>query len=104
PVLARTSSPWRTSLSAVTFGASTLPAQPLRRDAGDFAASAVSSTISDSVSQAPQAPHWPCHLPKSAPHSLQTYAVLALAIVSPCRRGPQLSRAPSRVARRAATP
>src|SRR5690606_13725027 len=34
PVLTRASSWWRTSPSAVTFGASTLPAQPLRRGGG----------------------------------------------------------------------
>ena len=56
----------------MTFGGSTLPAQLPRRDAGDFAAATVSSTISESVSQAPHAPHWPCHLLKSAPHSLHT--------------------------------
>src|SRR5690606_2334485 len=72
PVDTRTSSPCCTSRSAVTFGGSTLPAQPLRRDAGDFTAAADSSTISDSVSQAPHAPHWPCHLLKSAPHSVHT--------------------------------
>jgi hypothetical protein len=77
PVDTRASSPWRTSLSAVTCGASSFPAQPLRRAAGDCAA-AESSTISLSEFQAPHSPHWPCHLLCSAPHSAQTYAVLAL--------------------------
>src|SRR5690606_39739573 len=87
----------------VTCGASTLPAQPDRRAAGDFCAAAVSSTISASVSHAPQAAHWPCHLLKSAPQSLQTYAVLALAIEPTSRKpGDQHSGAPSRQRRRAA--
>jgi hypothetical protein len=62
PVKTRASSWWRMSASTVTFGASTLPAQPERRAAGDCCEAADSSTISDTVSQAPQAPHWPCHL------------------------------------------
>ncbi len=83
PVLTRASSLWRTSLSAVIFGASALPAQPLRRVAGGPAAA--SSAIWVSVFQALHSPHCPCHLLNSAPHSLQTYAVLALPIVSPCQ-------------------
>lgn len=51
-----------TSANAMIFGASTLPAQPLRRDAGDLACAVVSSAISASVFHAPQASHWPCHL------------------------------------------
>src|SRR5690606_8028486 len=74
----RASSWCRTSPSGVTFGASTLPAQLARREAGDFCAAAVSSTISDSVFQAPHSAHWPCHLLCSPPHSPQTYATFAL--------------------------
>src|SRR5690606_5446071 len=78
PVETRASSWCRTSPSGVTFGASTLPAQLARREAGDFRAAAVSSTISDSVFQAPHSAHWPCHLLCSPPHSPQTYATFAL--------------------------
>src|SRR5690606_38534876 len=80
PVDTRTSAPCSTSLIAVTFGGSTLPAQPARRAAGDLAEAAGSRRIAESVSQAPHAPHCPCHLLKSAPHSPHTKAVRALAI------------------------
>ena len=42
-----------------------LAATPLVADAG-------SRTTSLKVFQTPHSPHWPCHLPNSAPHSLQT--------------------------------
>ncbi len=54
------------------FGASTLPAQPERRAAGDLAAAALSSVISLSTFQAPHSVHCPCHLLYSAPHSVHT--------------------------------
>src|SRR5690606_19180407 len=87
----------------VTFGGSTLPAQPERREAGDFAAAAVSSTTSASVSHAPHAPHCPCHLLKSAPHSLHTYAVFAFdfaIVLVPPGQGRKLNRRPSHGPRR----
>src|SRR3546814_2998436 len=83
PVETRASSWWRTSPSGITFGASTLPAQLERRDAGDFCAAADSSTISDSVFQAPHSAHCPCHLLCSPPHSPQPYATFALAPLAP---------------------
>ncbi len=73
PVDTRAWSRCSTSLSAVIFGASVLPAQPLRRAAaGALAAAALSSTISLSEFHAPHSVHWPCHLLYSAPHSPQT--------------------------------
>ena len=73
PVLTRRCSVCCTSLSAMIFGASTLPAQPERREAGeDLVGVALSSVISLSVFQTPHSVHWPCHLLYSAPHSLQT--------------------------------
>ena len=72
PVEVRACSVWRTSASAITWATSTLPAQPLRRDAGDAACAALSSTISLSEFHAPQASHWPCHFAWSAPHSVHT--------------------------------
>jgi hypothetical protein len=72
PVDTRACSVCRTSANATTCGTSTLPAQPLRREAGDAACAALSSTISLSVFHAPQASHWPCHLAWSAPHSVHT--------------------------------
>ena len=74
PVDTRASSVCRTSLSAVTRGASALPAQPARRAAGPAPPlpAAGSTTNSLSVFQAPHSPHWPCHLEWSAPHSVQT--------------------------------
>src|SRR5690606_35921470 len=46
---------------------------------------------------------WPCHLLKSAPHSVQTYAVLALAIETTClERRRQHTGAWSRQSRRRA--
>ena len=52
----------RQALAMVDAVVAAVPAQPLRRDAGDAACAALSSTISDSASHAPQASHWPCHL------------------------------------------
>src|SRR5690606_18935190 len=74
PVDTRTSAAWVTSFSAVTFGGSTLPAQPLRRAAGVAvpAAEAGSSTTCESEFQALHSPHCPCHLLYSAPHSPHT--------------------------------
>ena len=77
PVLTRASSLWRTSASAVTAGASGLPAQLLRRlaaatPAAPLAADAGSTTNSLKVFQAPHSPHCPCHLLWSAPHSEHT--------------------------------
>src|SRR5688572_16255038 len=80
PVDTRASSLWRTSFSAVTFGASILPIQPSRRALpAAFTEAAGSTTNSLNVFHAPHSPHWPCHLLWSAPHSLQTYAVWAFA-------------------------
>ena len=62
-------------LSAVTAGASDLPAQLLRRDAATPplpAAAAGSTTNSLSEFHAPHSAHWPCHLVWSAPHSEHT--------------------------------
>ncbi len=74
PVDTRASSVRVTSLSTVTFGGSTLPAQPERRAAAGappFPA-AGSTTNSDSVFHSPHSAHWPCHLEWSAPHWVQT--------------------------------
>src|SRR3546814_3150774 len=63
PVETRASPEWLTSFSAVTLGASTLPAQPLRRDgAAPLIAAADSITNSLSEFHAPHSSHWPCHL------------------------------------------
>lgn len=88
PVLTRASAAWLTSLSAVTRGGSTLPAQLERRAAAGTAAEAAdSSTTCDKQFHAPHSPHWPCHLLYSAPHSPQTKAVRDLAVLAmpnPC--------------------
>src|SRR5690606_21310314 len=52
------------------------PAQPARPEGG----AAPSMMVSTRVFQAPQSPHWPAHLGKVEPHSVQPYMRLALAI------------------------
>src|SRR5690606_39828777 len=52
------------------------PAQPARPDG----AAAPSMMVSTKVFQAPQSPHWPAHLGKVEPHSVQPYMRLALAM------------------------
>src|SRR5450830_1549316 len=54
------------------------PAQPVRPLGG--AAPPLSTIVSVRVFQAPHSPHWPAHLGKVAPHSVQPYMRLALAI------------------------
>ncbi|MNC45818.1 hypothetical protein D3C75_948050 [compost metagenome] len=55
------------------------PVQPARPLLG-AAAPPLSIMVSTSVFQAPHSPHWPAHLGKVAPHSVQPYKRLALAI------------------------
>jgi hypothetical protein len=42
--------------------------------------------VSVSVFQAPHSPHWPAHLGKVEPHSVQPYMRLALAIGTPGKK------------------
>src|SRR5471032_2770356 len=58
------------------------PARPL-----GAAAAPLSSTVSTRVFQAPHSPHWPAHLGKVAPHSVQPYMRLAFAMTTPVVKG-----------------
>ncbi len=57
------------------------PVQPVRPLGG--AAAPLSIMVSTSVFQAPQSAHWPAHLGNVAPHSVQPYKRLALAMTTP---------------------
>ncbi|MNZ45836.1 hypothetical protein D3C78_635000 [compost metagenome] len=60
------------------------PAQPVRPLGA--AAPPLSTMVSVSVFQAPHSPHWPAHLGKVEPHSVQPYMRLALAIGTPGKK------------------
>ncbi|MCY1394128.1 hypothetical protein D9M71_90430 [compost metagenome] len=66
------------------------PAQPVRPLGG--AAAPLSIMVSTRVFQAPHSPHWPAHLGKVAPHSVQPYMRLALAISLPACKSSHDSR------------
>ncbi|RMU66769.1 hypothetical protein ALP24_04115 [Pseudomonas syringae pv. aptata] len=60
------------------------PVQPVRPVGG--AAAPLSIMVSTSVFQAPHSLHWPAHLGNVAPHSVQPYKRLALAMTTPVVR------------------
>src|SRR5690606_11062701 len=66
-----------TLTSARVLSCARSPAQPLRPPAPH---GALSTRVSTRVFQAPHSPHWPAHLGKVAPHSVQPYMRLALAM------------------------
>ncbi|VFT09309.1 Uncharacterised protein [Pseudomonas aeruginosa] len=68
-----------TLTSARVFRLACWPAQPPRPEP----LGAASTTVSTRVFQAPQSAHWPAHFGKVAPHSVQPYMRLALAMGTP---------------------
>src|SRR5690606_14328602 len=81
PVWVRRWSSSATSPRSTGTGASTPPVQPPRPRTDGTAADRGASTISLIVFHALHSPHWPCHLPDSAPQSLHTNAVVAFLAV-----------------------
>ncbi|MNF42339.1 hypothetical protein D3C84_233850 [compost metagenome] len=67
------------------------PAQPVRPVGA--VAPPLSIMVSVRVFQAPHSPHWPAHLGKVAPHSVQPYMRLALAIRTPDKNRDDNARA-----------
>src|SRR5690606_8544738 len=66
------------SISSRRLTTATSPAKPLRSALRVGVARSVTNSLS--VFHSPHAAHWPCHLGKSAPHWVHTYATLRLAI------------------------